>query len=193
MKGKVFSTEMVQSILNGDKTQFREPIKNINVEDEPMWITGTIETDKDILSHCPYQAGDIIFVKETWLKADDGYHYKADIPVPSESEDLRIAYGYKYKPALYMSKEAARIFLKIKNIKAQRLCDIKEDEIKSEAISYDEEIYNMPCNIENAGETYLKGCFMRKWNSKYEKKGYGWNENPWVWRIEFERVKKSKG
>ena len=51
----------------------------------------------------------------------------------------------------------------------------------------------MPCNIDNAGETYLRGCFMKLWDSTIKKdqiKMYGWDADPYVWVIEFERIEK---
>lgn len=216
MKSKVFNTEMVQAILKGDKTQFREIVKPqpklfyVNGQQRDIINPNHIEFKiMDNGGHNyfmvpPYQAGDIIFVKETWkvcrsYDTELGFdvNYKSDNKILPCIFDVEryLLFGkfenkYSFQSPITMPEEAARIFLKIKDIKVQRLCSITEQQIKDEAIPYDEEIYNMPCNIENAGETYLKGCFMRMWDSKYEKKSYGWDKNPWVWCVEFERVEK---
>lgn len=202
MKGKIFDTEMVNEILKCEKTQFREPIKP-----QPSFIECNVskvyklENMKQVKIEPPYKIGDIMFIKETWkLTNPNGdfernnrtaeYMYKT-----RHSKGKRIAITQEmeknlgaWKPALCMTQEAAKVFIKIKNIKVQRLQDITENEIKNEGISYDEEIYKMPCSVENAGENYLKGCFMRTWNRRNQKNSHGWDCNPWIWSIEFEKV-----
>ena len=113
----LFNTEMVRAILDGRKTMTRRVIKDKDITNNfDIDVDGSVYAYIDQAtgdSYPPtirarYQIGDILWVRETWLKADDGYYYKADIEVPSESEDLRKAYGYKWKPSIHMPREAAR-------------------------------------------------------------------------------------
>lgn len=166
----------------------------------------------------PYQVGDILYVRETWrptvgkmhtmsrdgkrivYTSDDhnGYEYKAhwlgvsDFYFPDgfkESEDYEhmseITSKCKWHPSIHMPKEAARIFLRVTDVKVERLRDgFKEDkELIKEGMGNGD-----PC-----AELYK---FSRLWDSTINKKDldeYGWKANPWVWVIEFERMKKENG
>lgn len=133
----LFSTEMVQAILAGRKTQTRRIIKP-----QPTQIGGLWRLDKKQASnrpfnewhnhpfgiHSPYgQVGDVLWVRETFYKSliDDSYQYKAD---------RNYSHGISWKPSLFMPKAAARIFLRITNIRVERLQDISEEDAKAEGI-----------------------------------------------------------
>jgi len=189
----LFNTVMVQAILQGKKTSTRRIIKNKYVNSNIEYFTNKYGTrlvymqndtetrvNKDgskstQLRACeeikkPYSVGDTIWVRETWLKADDGYHYKSD--ETRVSKEIRELYGYKWKPSIHMSRVAARTFLKVSGIKAERLHDITENGAKAEG-------FNDVLPVFTAKE-----LFQAEWNSIYK----NWNENPWVWVIEFEKV-----
>ena len=79
---------------------------------------------------CPYKVGDILWVRETWLLGDDGYHYRAN--ATPHSEQARKDYGYKWRPSIHMPRSAARIFLEVKSVRVERLRDISEADVKAE-------------------------------------------------------------
>lgn len=195
MKPIIFSAPMVKAILDGRKTQTRRVIK---VDDDPEnWkisIEGTsiVRTEPYDVKLPRYAAGDILWVRETWLKADDGYYYKADIKVPSESENLRKAYGYKWRPSIFMPREAARIFLRVTNVRVERVQEITENDAKNEGVKdpydYQEPSYYDQPHVR--GMEINKSAFAGLWDSLNAKRGYGWETNPWVWVIEFERINK---
>ncbi|GHV42682.1 hypothetical protein FACS189490_12160 [Clostridia bacterium] len=90
--------------------------------------------------------------------------YKAD-----NRKDANI---YTWKPSIFMPKEAARIFLEVTGVRAERLQDITLEDIKAEGIS-DPEQLNFPT----------------LWNSTIKPKArakHSWKANPWVWVYEFE-------
>lgn len=137
----------------------------------------------------PYDIGDILYVKETWCKLtdwEDQYpdndkdmmttYYRADYP-----EDMwEMA---KWHPAIHMPKEATRIFLRVTDIRVERLQDITEDQAISEGV-----------RIGIGGQPYFSCCdaFTALWNSNVKKSDlykYSWDANPWVWVIEFEKLK----
>lgn len=196
----LFSTEMVKAILKGRKTQTRRVIKGALPDHEYEFMPdGWVRIDKstNALIKCPYgQPDDILWVRETWYYENhmydpsegDALHryvYKADNP------DYPVNTGvgkHGWRPSIHMPRAAARLFLRVKNVRVERLQEINAKDIIAEGTPYDREIYKMPCNIENAGETYLKGCFLRLWNNINAKRGYGWEVNPWVWVIELERL-----
>jgi len=146
----------------------------------------------------PYRIGQILWARETWadlrgMGFDKQFSYLSDCVNKNGEEDgegkrCRLDYGVKWRPSTNMPHTAARLFLKVKSVRVERLQDITEQDILSEGTPFDREIYEMPCNIQNAGATYLAGCFMRFWDSINSKRGYGWDSNPWVWVVEFERV-----
>ena len=209
MKPILFNTEMVRAILDGRKTTTRRVINpqpichGANITFKPHNNDFFLSAEKgwlccrtcghdpeysrksvDVVHHWkpPYFKGDILYVRETFIKSDDGYCYKADIKVPSESEDLRKAYGYKWKPSIHMPKEAARIFLRVTDVRAERLQDITEEQAKKEGFkSNGISIVGARCE------------FVELWNSTIKKQDldkYGLEVNPWVWVIEFERCEK---
>lgn len=85
-----------------------------------------------------------------------------------------------------MPKEAARIFLKVTGVRVERLQDMTEEDalkegVEAGALFIDDETLEIPAVRR----------FQKLWNSTIKKSDmdkYGWNENPWVWVIEFERL-----
>lgn len=218
----LFSTEMVQAILEGRKTQTRRVIKDkdiinrfdIDVDGKPIaYIDQETGDSFPPTIRCRYQAGDILWVRETWADLRGmgfgnnpitdkpwSYSYKADIETGSDSDRARIDYGVKWKRSIYMPRTAARIFLKVKNVRVERLQDITEEDAKAEGVTnyWAEPHKDTPPFIGAAKEPGEYLCFTRRkafqqlWDSLNKKRGYGWNTNPWVWVIEFERVEVPK-
>lgn len=72
----------------------------------------------ECLCTVPYEAGDILWVRETWTLVPDGsYVYKASVECPG-------AWSGTWRPSIHMPKEAARIFLKVTDVHAERLQEI---------------------------------------------------------------------
>jgi len=184
----LFNTEMVQAILSNRKTVTRRLIKPQPPEGydysqglSNLFYAKFLNSNSEIfLSKTPYMApclneevGDILYVRETWLEADDGIYYRADeTPV---SKEVREKYGYKWRPSIHMPKKLARIFLKVTDVKVERLQDITEQQALNEGIKI------------HPNDTAIQ-AFSELWDGIYKDKGYGWKSNPFVWVIEFERV-----
>ena len=119
----LFNTEMVRAILDGRKTQTRRIVKNQSLTEEQLKNCGK-----------PCYPGDILWVRETWtvwsrtLGKMPAFHYKAD------GEDLA---NVKWHPSIHMPKEAARIWLKVTNVKCERLQDISFADIQAEGMDMD--------------------------------------------------------
>lgn len=147
----------------------------------------------------PYQVGDILYVRETWYCEryyESGVYgmnvcYKADnkiIPCIFKDCDEALKFEkYKYKtgwqPSLFMPKEAARIFLKVTDVKVERLQDITEMQVIKEGF---QNHFHKESNTFYPNGYY----FVKTWNGTIKKQDfdtYGWEANPWVWVIEFER------
>ena len=164
----------------------------------------------------PYQIGDILYVRETWCEYDadhvvDGqkYAYRADATLVSE--ETRKKLGYKWKPSIHMPKKAARFFLRVTGVRVERLQDITDEAAQDEGmpgpLNYPiNEIYCPKCHGQGMRVYYgtfgyadyeCPDCdttvkrFANLWNRTVKKSDlelYGWQANPWVWVISFEKI-----
>lgn len=199
MKPILFNTAMVQAILEGRKTTTRRIAKGL--KDATKVTNGDFKwdykqswmNDLGLEIHAPYHIGDILYVRETWksklyadgyvdaeiiFKSDDSKRYLRHISDKLFSKLLKFSNKNGWQPSLFMPREAARIFLRVKNVKIERLQDITEEGTVNEGIGH-------------YGKWKL--AFEKLWDSTVNKKDldkYGWNANPWVWVIEFERCEK---
>lgn len=160
--------------------------------------SGLSEEDKKRCWTPPYKADDILYVRETWapvypdIETNEvcGYLYKID---SLEDYDKRYPEGKEYqwsgtwKPSIHMPKEAARIFLKVKDVRVERLQEMRSEDALNEGIKVSR--FDLP-------HTGVVSRFKNIWNSTIKKSDlgkYDWDANPWVWVIEFERVKMDDG
>ena len=107
-------------------------------------------------------------------------------------EDNEYPSADTWHPSIHMKKDIARIWLKVTDVRVERLQDITEVGIRKEGIEVDPKECAGKFNF--ISELFL--LFQRLWNSTIRKSDlnrYGWNANPWVWVIEFERCEKPKG
>lgn len=211
----LFNTEMVRAILDGRKTCTRRIVK-IQPDGKHTFPLGfvTDSTEKKEVgcfgfgineyggsiqyAKSQYQPGDILYVRETWEHFEccccEGDEHGNCYREPQQSV-LNKNYGcYMYRatdeiygdarwhPSIHMPKEAARIWLKVTDVRAERLQDIDIDGIYREGLS---------SMAVHAGD---KDIALKEWkilwNSTIKKSDldrYGWDANPWVWVIEFER------
>ncbi len=195
MKPMIFSTPMVRAILDGKKTQTRRVIKpqpdgeiKANIPYE-FYGTKTERIFTDTKAYlAPCSVGDILWVRETWgvpISLAGDIIYKADFV----DRKAPLADGEKWRPSIFMPREAARIFLRVKNVRVERLQEITEEDARAEGVK----------PIRSAlGQIYVQDdhsigyrlAFEELWNEINAKRGYGWDTNPWVWVIEFERINK---
>lgn len=178
----LFNTDMVRAILDGRKSRTSRPIKpqpQKSVEPGPLDAKPfAIWVDYSRWIKPQYQIGDVLWVRETWGKDNNGeYVYRTNYG--TTEDDSFPPSLYKWRPSIHMLKEAARIFLKVTDVKLQRLQDITEEEAMKEGCA---------AIRDKDGITFIsaKGRFHMFWDSIYAKQGYGWDANPWVWVYEFE-------
>lgn len=217
IKPILFNGEMVRAILDGRKTCTRRVIKH-NVDailNSPYHVEHPEVEDAWLIKKLcrpPYEPGDIMYVRETWCKygkldcfdqvieGTEKYYYLADGANPTPYNCFLVQRnGYdEYKdtpvwhPSIYMPKEAARIWLKVTDVRVERLQDITDDGAKAEGANWK--------NGKNVGwEEKMRRTaverFAEIWDSTIKKSDldrYGWVANPWVWVIEFERCEKPK-
>lgn len=173
-----------------------------------------LETEEGFYKkHPPYKEGDILYVRETWRQATGGTAgpglfdtslYKAD--EPQDTTGLMIE--ERWHPSIHMPKSAARIWLLVKAVRLERLQNIDEDGVVAEGAESlirgcEHMDYSVippePCFNTRA----CKDCIINKgypelfgkmvWDKTVnpdELALYGWDANPYVWVIEFERMTK---
>jgi len=183
MKPIIFSTEMVQAILAGRKTMTRRavPLRIVHQFDWTKGLSDAVFVEQatgDVYDACypaPYKVGSVLYVRETWYLDDFGYQFRV-------CDNGQIFYddgSTKWKPSIHMPKEAARIFLKVTEVRCERLRDITEEDAIAEGVRIG--IGGMPFFS-------CKDAYAALWDSLNEKRGYGWEINPWVWVYTFERI-----
>jgi hypothetical protein len=209
MKPILFSAPMVRAILEGRKTMTRRVIKSDPTH--PHWDglapTGWHDGHRP-MQHVPYSLGDVLWVRETFQKVlieedepDDvyGYVYKAS---PETFEDYGVMrdgkeYPLPWRPSIFMPKAACRIFVRVTNVRAERVQNITVEDVIREGLNdVDNEIRNEDPttheSIRNWNLSWAQFQFQTLWDSLNAKRGFDWDVNPWVWVVEFERVDKVK-
>lgn len=202
MKPILFNTEMARAILDGRKTVTRRLVK-FKAGQNPQW-TGYVPDGPVLYGSnnipavkAPYHPGDVLYVRETWQYAYDldgndrqiegtgRYLYAADGPAPFNcwvTPEGEYRDTMPWRPSIHMPKEAARIFLRVTDVRAEKLHDIFLD----------------PPGPNN--QVVREGCkygsdFIAVWDNTIkpeDKEAYGWDANPWVWVIEFERISREE-
>lgn len=194
----LFNTQMVRAIDKGIglnfkyyKTCTRKIVKFINKKN-PNW-TGyhkdglMLYNGKNEVSNKKpaYKAGDILYVRETWAKDSTRYLYKAYY---SDTEKFYMdgkEIKLKWKPSIHMPKEAARIFLRITEVKLEKLQDMDGLDALYEGV------YSFVHPQASYFDRAQREAFVKLWDSTIKKADldkYRWEANPWVWVYEFERV-----
>ena len=208
----LFNTEMVRAILDGRKSCTRRLVKFFSGEN-PRW-TGYIKDglmlyngkNEPCIRKAPYQPGDILYVRETWTEECGKYYYRADYDSDYLDPCETLSGGYPascrnypgcdgcmatstrihWHPSIHMPKEAARIWLKVTNVRVERLQEMWASDVPKEGI-----FFTKPTTADG-----MLQAFADLWNSTIKKSDidrYGWNANPYVWVISFERCEKPEG
>ena len=184
MKPILFNAEEVRAILEGRKTVTRRMVKprppaGVTQMEQgatpDRWRSPGEHTWVEI--HSPYQAGDVLWVRETWGMVSD---LLGDIPGPvyyADYTDYELcalrAKHYRWRPSSNMPRAAARIFLRVTGVRVERLRKIGYDDVVREGLDP------------------IVDDFSVLWDSTIkpiDRALYGWEANPWVWVIEFERI-----
>ena len=219
----LFNTEMVRSILDGRKTVTRRIVKNNPEECTSKVVNGVCKICDDkggfylpddyVKVRSPYQVGDILYVRETWSEVETVYGvpyyiYKADDKNGMHSSKSNFS---RWFPSIHMPKEVARIFLRVTNVRVEKLQEITEDDIVDEGAeklilcpnehgviepdgTLGDMCWNAGCcggNCKYIDKSYGELFGEIVWDSTIKKSDldkYGWNANPFVWVIEFERI-----
>ena len=205
----IFSTNLVKAILAGRKTQTRRVVKPQPVGDfvdyknnlgytasKGYFYAGFNNPESPCYYKCQYSKNQILWVRETfidnyeWYRNNNGFidMHENEYLYKANSGDLQIATdrNQKWKPSIYMPRKVARLFLKVKNIRIERIQNIKINDVEAEGIN----IGKYQSEDDFIDLQYGMIEFQELWDSINKKRGYGWDKNPYVFVIEFERIKK---
>lgn len=167
---------------------------------------------------CPYTPGDVLWVREAWgdyreyFYDNEGFYYlyKADYPdtaraieLPDNEKTDYATHWYlpKWHPSIHMPRQAARIFLRVTDVRAERLQNMSDRDAQKEgigklfldAIAFGDKDYGCMKYCDSKGWIGMeKEQFAHLWDSTIKKADlplYGWDANPWIWAIEFERMR----
>ena len=235
IKPILFNTEMVRAILDGRKDATRRIVKGF-IPDDAVWGY-TAFTPKGYIScrgtfadgygekffKLPCEPSDILYVRETWERFEcwncEGDEIGNCPKEPQKSVLDKTCGCYMYRatneirgdarwhPSIHMPKGAARIWLRVTDVRVERLQEMKPVDVIKEGAYPD----CWDC-LNTYGESGSQCCYgteeqcsqcdevmmewEKLWNSTIKKSDldrYGWDANPWVWVIEFERCEKPKG
>ena len=215
-RGMIFNAEMVRAILEGRKTQTRRPVKDVSTDivefknfENHEWemffdMPDGRRLSKSWLKRCPFgKVGDRLWVRETWMGwKQTSYEYNEWEPIDKEYQGGlsiqqhheewggpdRIVYkadGKSVGPwtrSIHMPRWASRITLEITDVRVERVQDISYDDAYAEGVERtqgDQLDHFMGFKRGNSIRVFEMG-----WNSIYN----NWDENPWVWVIEFKRI-----
>lgn len=185
----LFHTEMVRDILEGRKTVTRRVV----TPQPPAGVTQLYHgaapgrwrsPGKDVWVEirAPYQPGDILWVRETWSTSDGSYLYRAwpgEGMEPERQDWAMKEMGLKWRPSIHMPREAARIFLRVTGVRVERLRDMVLADVLMEGIKETDEYEKTWDRWHQAWNQTIKPADLPV---------YGWEANPWVWVIDFERI-----
>ncbi|WP_195496220.1 hypothetical protein [Proteus penneri] len=194
-RGIIFNAEMVRAILDGRKTQTRRIVKNV-MPDNGIWLKKPTKTRSGATTHVldapkhnlfPLgKVGDRLWVRETFktgVCTESTIAYKATHK-PSDLEE-----GWyeeiKWTPSIHMPRRYSRITLEIINIRVERLNDISQSDAIAEGAPPSHptiDAISRECGFPD----FSRSWFGQTWWHIYGKKN--WQDNPWVWVIEFKRI-----
>lgn len=157
------SAEEARGVLQGKKDSLCILIKPQPSKDA-VWVNSGYMKDGSEFIFPTYKPEDTAYIREPWLHTEEGYIYQADDP----------AAEITFRPGSQMPKEAARLWIRVTGVKAVRLQQ----------------------HISKLNKTQIE-----KWNAKIKQntkellhaervKTYGYNANPLVWVIDFEKTEK---
>lgn len=186
----LFNAKMVRAILEGRKTVTRRVVRRKELD---AVLSGPARTENPDIPDCrfikclctaPCEAGDILWVREAWdrlpispgghFRPNGVYYYRADGDIRPEPHTHKA-----WHPSIHMPRDAARLFLRVTMVRAERLREMVLADVLMEGVQ-EADTYEHTWDL-----------WHQTWDSTIkpaDRPVYGWAANPWVWEISFERV-----
>jgi len=131
-------------------------------------------------------------------------HYRSTDTPPDiccENDQCRACredgFGPHWIPSIHMPRWASRLTLEVTAVRVERLQEISADDATAEGIDQ----WSIPTgggDFQDYQHNYLDpdrpfqsdevASFRSLWNSINDKRGHGWDTNPWVWVVEFKKA-----
>ena len=190
----LFSGPMVRAILDGCKTQTRRVINpQIPVPQScgPGDFLLVDEFGDETVKQSPFGApGDRLWVRETFVvDYEVGEGTRGGVPPAvfyraTDDGKTNFTPGMEHwKPSIHMPRMYCRLLLDVKAVRVERLQEITEEDATAEGVD--------AISLADAPRQATwsrRQDYAQLWDSLNKKRGFGWDTNPWVWVIEFERV-----
>ena len=213
----IMSGPMVRAILDGRKTQTRRVVKpqppvtggvlagySVFTPEGRVSFRGRDQNGEvaEWFVKRPWDPGDLLYVRETWRTTRlGGDHTMPTFGAPGSGVCVEWRAGggeYEacnfdepdwcsmgsrdaWRPSIHMPKWAARIWLRVTDVRVERVMDISVEDAQAEGVE--------PVGQEGDSRRW-RGGFRDLWDSIYDKRGFGWDTNPWVWVVAFEVVQR---
>lgn len=191
----IFRPPLVRAILDGTKTQTRRVAsaaqdafgvwavnaERLNHRDWAVaWRHNGTRYSVPITS--PYDPGDVLYVRETWAQQGGAIVYRATDAA---------GYDGPWRSPCHMRRADARLWLRITDVWLQRLQAISEQDAIAEGVLRED---TGTYTASPGGQRYprARDAFAALWDSINATRGYGWERNPWVWVVEFERFERAE-
>lgn len=172
MKPIILTTPQVRGILDGTVTRIRIPMRKFQEADHfILHEDGTASACQQTLGgmrfadvNMPYCIGDLLYAREAWCYNNFGMFYRADWP---NDDCPNMDFDDEWRSPACMPREAARLFLRVKDVRVERVQDITKEDAIAEGYS---------------GVSWLdaKDIFITDWDERYAKRGYPYAANPWT-------------
>ena len=201
----IFNQQMVKALADGRKTVTRIPMKLVTIDKgfgcklNPNEVAG--EVNNGNYENSIFKPADLVWVRETFclgrldevdaehpadrtLFIDQGcsdeYYIQKEWAVYKGAEELD---EVKWKPSIHMPRKASRLTLRVTDVRCERVQQITEESAKKEGVApaFIDEFGNCPTTPR------YKNDFYKVWDGIYS----NWDENPWVWVVEFEVIDKN--
>lgn len=185
----------------GDVLHVRETTRIGAWNDEEHKIAFDYRASPELKKTPWVQFEDLDRFSELHIKAIDELGKLGFEPIVDE-ENERFYYRWepgcsplKWKPSIFMPREAARIFLEVTDVRAERLQDISEEDAIAEGVEVIGNAIGTPQYrdyLNRNGDHSAGGWPVISFQSLWEYiNGAGsWETNPWVWVYSFKRIEK---
>lgn len=201
MKSLLLIESLQQGVIEGRKTQTRRLISSDNIVEGEMDKPEIIQLL--INAHAQYRKNEIIYLKE-------GFRVPSlldEVP-PSQIKSSPVEYKLggtincigdhisdpgRWRSPMHMPADLARTFLKVTDVKVERLWSISTADANEEGVGYMDDVFHGRMYMD-----YIKGSFskwMRSpnsfkslWISLYSEEA--WEKNPWVFVYSFKRCQR---
>lgn len=210
MKGVIFTESNFHLTVQGVKKQTRRIIKvpkgavGIQVQtraiDGAFWgcyalneneRTTNPKTEQEWVINPRYKVGETVYLKEPYIITGQTYEYEYFHENKTDIACIKRNGGYKNK--LFMPERAARYFIKITGVRAERLQDISEEDCLLEGIKIgrcgNESKWMKAFYAPDDNQPYItaKSAYEEVFNRINGK--IAWQMNPFVWVYDYELTK----